>query len=327
MRPPRADRRRFVARIAAGALALAASPPLRAQARQPIRLIVPFAQGGTADRIAREVAGTLGRHLDSPIDVVNVVGNHGITAMDEVAAAPPDGRTLGLANSTPIIVATLLKRQRGYDVFRDLTWVAIFGTYANAVVVRSKEPQTLQQWIARAKAERKPVRYASIGEGSGGHLAGEYLRQTYGVDLVHETFPVVLDAYPKLDDGTIGLVFDGVPSALAMVGASASRRIVAVTSERRHAALPNAAAFGEIGSRQSYPVWAGLVAPPKLPESERVPLFRAALATVGDPQLRARLVDIGVEPAQLVGKAAFDFVENDFIHSAALLANLPPASR
>ena len=154
---------------------------MHAQARPPIRLVVPFAQGGTADRIAREVAVHLGRHLDAPMEVHNVLGEGGVLAMDEVSSAKPDGRTLGLANSTPIILATLLKRQRSYDVFRDFTWVAILGTYANAMVVSSREPLTLQQWIARAKAERKPLRYAidrrRIGRAPRGRVPAPDLRR------------------------------------------------------------------------------------------------------------------------------------------------------
>jgi len=319
--------RRALLRGIAAATGAALAPPLRAQSRSPIRLIVPFAPGGTADRIAREVAVHLGRHLDAPVDVQNIPADGGVVAMDEVSNAEPDGRTLGLANSTPIVVATLVKRQRSYDVFKDFTWVAIFGTYANGLVVRSREPLTLREWIDRAKAERKPLRYATIGEGSAGHLAGEFLRQTYGLELVHESIGSVLENYAKLDDGTYALVFDGVPSAIAQTSASPTRRIVAVTGERRYPQLTYATAFGELSTNASFVIWAGLVAPPGLPESERVPLFRAALATVNDPRFRARLVEMGIDPSQLVGKPALDFIEADFIRSAALLARLPPVTR
>ena len=149
-RPPTPGRRRLLRALAA-ASGIALAPSLHAQARPPIRLIVPFAQGGTADRIAREVAVHLGRHLDAPMEVHNILGEGGVLAMDAVSSAKPDGRTLGLANSTPIILATLLKRQRSYDVFRDFTWVAILGTYANAMVVRSRDPVTLERVLVASR--------------------------------------------------------------------------------------------------------------------------------------------------------------------------------
>ena len=144
---------------------------------------------------------------------------------------------------------------------------------------------------------------------------------------MHEPVASLRGRLPELDDGTLAVLFDGVPSATAQTASSPTRRIVAVTGERRHKDLAYAQAFGEFATHPSFVIWAGLVAPPGLPESERVPLFRAALATLGDARFRARMAEMGVEPSQLVGKPALDFIEADFIRSATLLAKLPPVTR
>lgn len=319
--------RRRVLRAIAAASAAPVLPGTRAQALPSIRLVVPALHGATADRVAREVAGVLGRHLGASLDVQNLPGNYGIDGMDVVANAKPDGLTLGLASSTPIIVATLFKRQRSYDVFRDFTWVTMLATYANAMVVATRGARTLDEWIARAKADGKVLRYASAGLGSAGYFAGEFLRHHAGLNLVHDEAPLLLNAYPKLGAGTIDILFDGVASAMAQTPPESGRRILAVTSAKRHPRLPDAAAFGELSPEADFQIWSALVAPPRLPESERVPLLRAAYATVNDAGWRARLVEMGVEPSQLVGKLASDFVEADFLRSAALFAKLSPAPR
>ena len=177
-----------------------------------VRLIVPYPENGAADRLGRLLATFLERYLDATVNVVNLPGMGGVTGMDAVATATADGRTLGLAVSTPIVSATLLKRPRAYDVFRDFDWLGIVGTYANAMVVSADAPSTLASWIEWARAQRRPLRYATPGAGTAAHFSGEFLRQTEGLDLVHEAFTTVADAYPKLDDRSIAVVFDGVPA-------------------------------------------------------------------------------------------------------------------
>ena len=289
-----------------------------------VRLIVPNPEHGASDRLGRLLAPFLERYLDTTVSVVNLPGMGGVTGMDAVAAAAADGRTLGLAVSTPIVSATLLQRPRAYDVFRDFDWLGIVGTYANAMTVAADAPATLPGWIEWARTQRRPLRYATPGVGTAAHFTGEFLRQTEGLDLVHEAFPVVTDAYPKLDDRSIAVVFDGVLNA---IDHARTRRIIAVTSSKRHPRLPDVPAWAETFPGQSFVVWAGLVAPPQLPAPLRARIGRAVAATLSDSLLRSRLVEHGVELVALTGERAVDFVEQDFIRKAALLAKLPPAAR
>ena len=290
-----------------------------------VRLVVPFAEQGTADRLGRLLATFLERYLDTTVNVVNVPGMGGVTGMDAVATAAADGRTLGLAVSTPIVSATLLKRPRAYDVFRDFAWLGIVGTYANAMAVAADAPATLPAWIEWARTQRRPLRYATAGTGTAAHFTGEFLRQTEGLDLVHEPFTTVADAYPKLDERSLAIVFDGVPSAID--NQARTRRIIAVTSLKRHPRMPDVPALAETFPGQAFVVWAGLVAPPQVPAPLRARIGRAVAAALSDSLLRSRLVEQGVDVVALTGERAVDFVEQDFIRKAALLAKLPAAAR
>jgi tripartite-type tricarboxylate transporter receptor subunit TctC len=304
--------------------------PARAQATgesrlDAVRLIVPYAANGTADRLGRVVATFLERYLDTRVVVVNVGGMEGVAGMDQVAAAPADGQTLGLAVSTPIVSATLLKRPRAYDVFQDFDWLGIVGSYANAMVVRAEVAPGLAAWIEWARAQRRPLRYATTGTGTAAHFAGEFLRQTAGLDLVHEPMPTLAEAYPRLDERSLALVFDGVPGAIDNL--ARARRIVAVTSQKRHPRLPEVPTLAETFPGQSFLVWAGIVAPPNLQGPVRARIAKAVAAALTDSLLRTKLVEQGVDVIGLTGRKAIDFVEEDFIRKAALLANFPPAAR
>ena len=162
--------RRGVLRALAAAGAIFACPA-RAQSSGDtklgdVRLIVPYPEHGASDRLGRLLATFLERYLDTTVNVVNVLGMGGVTGMDAVASAAADGRTLGLAVSTPIVSATLLKRPRAYDVFRDFDWLGIVGTYANAMAVAADAPATLAAWIEWARAQHRPLRYATAGAGT-----------------------------------------------------------------------------------------------------------------------------------------------------------------
>ena len=301
-----------------------AQPSVEAKS-DPVRLVVPYATNGAADRLGRVVATFLERYLDTTVEVVNVVGMDGVAGMDQVASAPADGRTLGLAVSTPIVSATLLKRPRAYDVFQDFDWLGIVGSYANAMVVRAEVASGLAAWIEWARTQRRPLRYATAGTGTAAHFAGEFLRQTTGLDLVHEPVATLAEAYPRLDERALAIVFDGVPGAIDNL--TRARRIVAVTSQKRDPRLPEVPALAETYPGQSFLVWAGIVAPPNLPGPVRARIARAVAAALNDSLLRTRLVEQGVDVVALTGRKAVDFVEEDFIRKAALLAKFPPAAR
>jgi tripartite-type tricarboxylate transporter receptor subunit TctC len=291
----------------------------------PITLVVPYAQGGTADRIGRLTATKLALLLRQTVNVLNIVGGSGVTGTDFMAAAPPNGSTIGLAVSTPIVAATLLRRQKAYDVFRDFDWISVIGTYANAMVVPASAPSTLDAWLRAARMSPAPVRYGTAGVGSSGHFAGEFLRFEQQANLLHVPFDIMSDAYAELDAGQVAAIFDGVPNAAANV--SANRRLLAVTSERRQVSLPDVPAFGETWAEQNFVVWSGIVVPPRLPAQMRERLRKAMAEVHADPSYVARLRELGVEVVGLQGRQALLYVEDDFIRQARLIARIRTDSR
>ena len=175
--------------------------------------------------------------------VENVPGDGGITGTNAVAAAPRDGSVMGLAISSALVGGRLLSRSAQFNTGEDFDWLAILGTYPNAMIVSSRSNHTtLEQWLAAAKVAKAPLSYGTFGRGTAGHLAGAFLRIEHGANLAHVTVPTLDDGYGMLSDGRLDALFDGVPNALVKIPRS-GHRIVAVTSAARVASLPEVPSY------------------------------------------------------------------------------------
>ena len=170
-----------------------------------------------------------------------------------------------------------------------------------------------------AKRTTPPVRYGTFGRGSAGHLAGGFLRKAEGLPLEHVQIAELETGYGRLADGSLDVLFDGVPNALNTVPRSKAR-IVGVTSAARVSALPGIAAFGEVWPGQSFEVWLGMVAPKGLP----APVYSELSARLGvvcnDPKYSERFRQAGMRFLGLTGKGAREYIEADFIRTARLIA-------
>lgn len=290
-----------------------------------ITIVVPYAAGAGSDRLGRLTAAALEKMLGQPVAVSNIVGDGGVAGMDFVAEAPPNGTTIGLALSTPIVAATLLRRQRAYDVFKDFDWLTIIGTYGNAMVTLATGPANFSAWLSSAQSSQVPLRYGSAGVGSAGHFAGEYLHLEQGANIVHVPFATMTEAYAALAAGQLSVLFDGVPNASQATTANKTS-LLAVTTESRLRNLPAVPAFGEIFPKQSFLVWAGLVAPPGMPAASRERLTKAIVALYADQGFLAQLRDLGIEVVGVHDRQAFLYVENDFIRQARMIAKIRTAA-
>jgi len=314
----RANRRAVLTMV--GAALLGVDRGSYAQAAVDIEIIVPSPPGGSADEVARIVAGALQEIGGSAVGVVNVTGNSGVDGTSAIAASAPDGKVLGMAVSTAMVSAKLLNRAARYDPIQDFDWLALFGAYPNAMVVNdASTAKSLRDWVDVAKRTTAPVRYGTFGRGSAGHLAGGFLRKTEGLPLEHVQLAELETGYQRLADGSLDVLFDGVPNALTTVPRS-NARIVGVTSAARVTALPGVVAFGEVWPGQSFEVWIGMVAPKGLP----VPVYSALSARLGvmcnDPKYVERFRQAGMRFLGLTGKAAREYIEADFIRTARLIA-------
>ena len=316
--PFRANRRAVLTLV--GAVLLGLDRGSYAQSAPDIEIIVPNPPGGSTDEVARIVAGALQEIGGGTVGLAHVTGNAGVDGTTAIAASVPDGKVLGMAVSTAIVSAKLLNRAARYDPMQDFDWLALFGAYPNAMVVNeASAAKSLRDWLEVAKRTTPPVRYGTFGRGSAGHLAGGFLRRSEGLPLEHVQLAELETGYQRLADGSLDVLFDGVPNALATVPRSKAR-IVGVTSAARVAALPGIMAFGEVWPGQSFEVWIGMVAPKGLP----VPIYSELSARLGvmcnDPKYRERFRQAGMRFLGLTGKAAREYIEADFIRTARLIA-------
>lgn len=289
--------------------------------RTSITLIIPAARGGSADALGRLVADGLASIMEIPFRVVNIEGNSGVTGTTAVAAATRDGSVLGLAISSPMIGGKLLSRSAQYNPTEDFDWLGIFGTYPNAMVLSSRSTHTgIEEWLAAAREANPPMTCGTAGTGSAGHLAAAYLRLEQNARLTYVTIDAMDDGYARLRDGTLDILFDGVPSAIANVPRTA-QRIIAVTSMTRVPTLLEVPSFGELW-QQSFEVWIGLVAPKGLPPTAFARVAAAVGVLFAEPRFADGMRASGLRFLGLSGAETRAFVEADFLRNAKLIAKL-----
>jgi tripartite-type tricarboxylate transporter receptor subunit TctC len=311
-------RRTFLTLIAIAAAGRAAA--MDASAKR-IRLIVPALAGGSLDRLGRIVAASLSRILESPVEVQNMAGDGGVTGMNAVAAAPSDGTVLGLASSTAIVGGKLLSRGARFKPIEDFDWLAILGTFSNAMIVPQSSPaRDIREWLELAKQAPTPLVYVSAGTGSAGHLAGAYLRVEKGARLTHNVLENLDDGYKLLAEGFIDVLFDGTPNAMTEVRRR-DHRVLAVTSDKREDAFADVPSFGELWQR-SFDIFVGLVAPRDLAQSAYSSLAPAVGVLLHEPVHANALRAAGLNFLGLSGRGTRAFIEGEFLRNARLIATL-----
>ena len=307
------------AQTGAAAPSAAVSPtPAAAPARPSVAVtfVVPAPEGSASDRIARIVAKALAGVLESPVQVKNLPGVEGVTGTNAIARADRDGRTLGLGVGSAMVGGKLLSRVAEYNPLDSFDWLAILGTYANAVVIhQNHSAKTFAQWIAAARASPRPLRYATVGLATTGHIAGEFLHVAQHANLVHVSMPVTAQAYAALANGEIDMLFDSVPAART-AAKSGPFRIVAVTTQSRDPLLPDVPAFGESWRDQQFYAWVGIIAPDHLPADVRSRLAAAVGVVAADPRVVSALRDAGLGWLGLAGNDASQFVRDELVRQA-----------
>ncbi len=266
-----ARRRQLSGAAALSALALLpASRRVLAQSGFPaktVRLVVPFAPGGSSEIIARAVAARLTVTLGQTVYVENKPGGAGNIAMEEVKRAAPDGYTMILGHvGTLAMNPALFGARLPYDPVKDFAPVSLLASVPNAIAVNPALPiKSLAELVAAAKARPGSLNYGSAGNGSAGHLAMEYFKMVAGIDLQHVPYRGTGAMMADLLAGQIQLTFNGVPPIIGQIKAG-KLRALAVGSARRVPALqdvPTIAESGYAGFETSQ--WYGLMAPAGTP--------------------------------------------------------------
>ncbi len=233
---------------------------------RPIRIVVPFAPGGSSEIVARSVAAEMAKTIGANVIVENKPGGAGTIAMSEVAKAAPDGHTLILGHVGTLAVNPFAMTKQPYDVNRDFVPVVLLARVPNIFVVHTSVPaNNLKEFVALAKARPGALNYGSAGNGSAGHLAMEYLKLVTGTHIVHIPYR---GTGPQLQDllaGRTEASSAGTPPLLPHIR-DGRLKAIAVGMTERIAALPDVGTVSE----QGYPgfetsQWYGLVAPAGTP--------------------------------------------------------------
>jgi tripartite-type tricarboxylate transporter receptor subunit TctC len=279
-------------RAVAVALALFPLATLAQWPNKPIRLIVPFAAGGTTDIVARLIADPLGKELGQPIVVENRGGGGGAPGATELARAAPDGYTLGMATVSTMAVNPACNAKLPYRSPEDFAMITNLVGVPNVVAVNpgKVDAKNMAEFVKFLKANPGRVSYASSGTCGIGHMMGELFKATSGTFMVHIPYR---GAGPALNDvlaGQVEVLFDNIPSSLPHLQAGKLRPF-AVAAPKRVEQLPAVPTFAELNmAAVNDQVWYGLLAPAKTPDDIVKRLHAAAVKVLQMPDIRAKLV-------------------------------------
>jgi tripartite-type tricarboxylate transporter receptor subunit TctC len=284
------------------ALAGAIGVPLAALAQpaypvKPVRIIVPFSAGGVADALPRIVGEKLAQKWGQPVVIENKVGASGNIGMAEGARAAPDGYTLVLAPTGNLTVNPSLFPNLPFDTHKDLVPVTLLAESQNVLVVHPSVPaKSFLDLISYAKANPDKLSFASPGEGSGAHLAGELLKIDAGIQALHVPYKGIAPAVNDLLGGTVTMMFAGISTILPHVKGG-KLNAIAIASPRRNPQLPDVPTVAESGL-PGFDVtsWYGIVVPAGTPQAVVQKVQRDMAEALASEDVKAKLAGLGLDP-------------------------------
>ncbi|MCA3184373.1 MULTISPECIES: tripartite tricarboxylate transporter substrate binding protein [unclassified Cupriavidus] len=265
---------------------------------KPITYVVPFAAGGTTDLLGRLIGQRLSQVLGQSVVVENRAGAGGNIGSDYVAKAPADGYTLlgGTISSHAINVSLYPKMP--YDPVKNFQPIALIGTLPNVLVVNANSPwKSVQDVVAAAKAKPGTVNFGSSGNGTSQHLAAELFANMAGLKMTHVPYKGSSQAVQALLGNQVDLVFENSVAAMPMIQ-SGKFRALATTGAKRAAELPDVPTMAESGLK-GYEIvsWQAIFAPAGTPKPIVDKLSTEIGKIIQQPDVRARLASMGVEPS------------------------------
>jgi len=286
-------------RLAVLAVLLVLALPVIAQSYpdKPIRLIVPFPPGGGTDIFARLVGSKLSETLKWVVVVENRAGAGGNIGVDAVAKSPPDGYTMVIGQTSNLAINPTLYSALPYDPLKDLIPVVGIASAPLVVVVAATSPyRSLQDIVAAARAKPGEMMFASPGNGTVAHLAGERLQSVAGVKFQHVPYKGSAQALTDLMGGNVHLFMSSVTTALAQIKGG-KLRAIAVTSARRLPELPSVPTVAESGYKGfEASTWFGLLVPKGTPAPIVTQLNREVNRILQRPEVRQTIASEGGEP-------------------------------
>lgn len=291
-------------------LLLATTLPLPALAQapwpeRPIRVVVPFAAGGPSDIVVRLLAPHMTVTLGQPVVVDNRAGAGGVTGVDAVAKAAPDGYTIGIGSAGGLAISPRLDRGTPYDPLRDLAPLTLAVLVPEPLVVPAALPfRTVADLVAAAKAQPGRLNYGSAGSGSMPHLAGELFRNATGIEITHVSYRGGAPLALAILQNEVQLGFADLPILLPHLRAGGLRAL-AVGTQQRLEWIPDVPTMAEVGlPTVDANNWHGFIAPARTPAPILARLHGALAGALNDPEIRRALHDQGAIPG---GNTAAEF--------------------
>jgi len=263
---------------------------------KPVRVIVPFAPGGSTDIFARLIGERLSAAFAQPVTIENRSGAGGNIGADAVAKAAPDGYTLLMATTGVMAINNALYKSMTYDAAKDLEPVIFVASISNVLAVPADLPaRSVKELVALAKAKPGSLTFASSGAGSSTHLSAELFKSLTGVEIEHVPFKGSGQALIDVIAGRVSMIFDNMPSALPHIK-SGKLRALGVTGPQRSSALAEVPTIAEAGVPGYDSLsWSGIAAPAGTPKGTIAQLNRAIDAILANPDMRAKLAEQGGE--------------------------------
>ena len=293
---------------------------------RPVRLVVPFAAGGTNDILGRIVADKFAERLGQPFIADNRAGANTVVGSEIVARATPDGHTL-LMVSASIAVNPSLVRKLPYDTERDFSPVGLVAGGPYLMVIHPAVPaKSVSEFIAWAKAQQGRVNYASTGSGSPPHLCAELLKITAGIDMQHIPYKGGGAVLPDLIAGRVSMFFGSIATLKQHVD-SGRLRAVGMSTTQRAAAMPDVPTFIESGLA-GYEVngWYGVLTTGKTPRAIVERLNSALRQILTDADTRAQFLKNGLDPTPTSADEFAKLLRTEIIKWAKVVkaANIKP---
>ena len=276
---------------------------------KPVRVIVPFPPGGTADTLGRLVSQKLSETFKENFVIENRAGAGGMIGSEIVAKAAPDGYTLVVSGIASHVIAPLLHKTMPYDPMKDFTHIALFGGPPGVLVVNPSLPvHSLEEFIAYAKANPGKLTFGSPGNGTQGHLLAEHLKQLTGITIAHVPYKGASLAVADLIAGHIPVTSTTLSTAAGQIHAGKARAL-AVSSANRVPDFPDLPTFKELGYPQlTAAIWFSLSGPAGMPQEIVQKLNAEVRRALKAPDVQQRLRPESIEAGDLSSQEFTQFM-------------------
>jgi tripartite-type tricarboxylate transporter receptor subunit TctC len=266
--------------------------------QRPVTLIIPLAAGTGMDTLARLYAEPLGQALGKPVVIENKPGAALMIGTAAIAAAPPDGHTIGISTATPIAAYQVLYKKINYDPEKDFTPIYFYVKSPFVLVVDPKLPvNTVAELIKYTKDSATPLNYSSAGVGSSQHLSMEFMAQTFGLKMTHVPYRVSPQAITDIAAGHVHLGFAEAGASLPLIR-DGKLRALAVSAATRLPTLPDVPSVAETQGAAGFEAvsWHILFAPAATPKEIVDRLHQEMRKIMSTPDMKKRAADIGLLP-------------------------------